>query len=133
MDDFTSRTADHLLDYMGSDGDPGWVYFRQFGEWECLYNPENDRKFVPRLVRNLEQRELIETRRASEGMQLRLNDAGRKLVDERQRETEETNKLVDWSALQTMLDAMPSEAEWIAKVEREIAEEEAAAAGKGQA
>ncbi|QDV62761.1 hypothetical protein [Crateriforma conspicua] len=33
MDDFTSRTADHMLDYLGSDGDPGWVFFRQFGEW----------------------------------------------------------------------------------------------------
>jgi len=42
MDDFTSRTADHMLDYMGSDGDPGWVFFRQFGEGECLYSLERD-------------------------------------------------------------------------------------------
>jgi hypothetical protein len=60
-----------------------------------------------------------------------MNDAGRKLVDERQREDEENNKLIDWSGLPEMVDALPSEEEWIAKIEKEIAEEEAA--GKGQA
>lgn len=126
MDDFEDRTADQMLDYLGSDGDPGWVFFRQFGEWECLYNLDDDRKFVPRLARNLEQRGLVETRRIAEGTQLRMTDPGRELVEERQREDEENNKLIDWSELQATLDALPSEEEWIAKIEQEIADEKAA-------
>jgi len=31
MNAFSFRTADHMRDYLGSDGDPGWVFFRQFG------------------------------------------------------------------------------------------------------
>lgn len=127
MSDFEDRTADQMLDYLGSDGDPGWVFFRQFGEWECLYNLDDDRKFVPRLARNLERRGLVETRRIAEGTQLRMTDPGRELVEERQREDEENNKLIDWSELQATLDALPSEEEWIAKIEQEIADEEAAA------
>ncbi|TWT71506.1 hypothetical protein [Crateriforma conspicua] len=127
MDDFTSRTADHMLDYLGSDGDPGWVFFRQFGEWECLYNLENDRKFVSRLARNLEERGLIEVRRIAEGTQLRMTDAGRQQVEQRQREDEENDKLIDWSELQATLDALPSEEEWMAKIAQEIAEEQATA------
>lgn len=126
MDDFEDRTADQMLDYLGSDGDPGWVFFRQFGEWECLYNLDDDRKFVPRLARNLEQRGLVETRRIAEGTQLRMTDPGRELVEERQRQDEENNKLIDWSELQATLDALPSEEEWIAKIEQEIADEKAA-------
>lgn len=127
MDDFTSRTSDHMLDYLGSDGDPGWVSFRQFGEWECLYNLHNDRKFVSRLARNLEERGLIEVRRIAEGTQLRMTDAGRQQVEQRQREDEENDKLIDWSELQATLDALPSEEEWMAKIAQEIAEEQAAA------
>ena len=81
MDDFTSRTADHMLDYLGSDGDPGWVFFRQFGEWECLYNLDNDRKFVSRLARNLEERGLIEVRRIAEDER---SDIERQLAEEEQ-------------------------------------------------
>lgn len=127
MEDFTSRTADHMLDYLGSNGDPGWVFFRQFGEWECLYNLDNDRKFVSRLARNLEERGLIEVRRIAEGTQLQMTDAGRQQVEQRQREAEENDKLIDWSDLQATLDALPSEDEWMAKIAQEIAEEQAAA------
>lgn len=125
MDDFTSRTADHMLDYLGSNGDPGWVFFRQFGEWECFYNLENDRKLVSRLARNLEERGLIEVRRIAEGTQLRMIDAGRQQVEQRQREDEKNAKLINWAGLQEMLDALPSEGEWIAKIDQEIAEESA--------
>ncbi|TWT92174.1 hypothetical protein Pla100_47100 [Neorhodopirellula pilleata] len=67
-----------MLEHLGSDGDPGWVYFRQFGEWELLFNLDNDRRLVPKLIGNLERRGLVETRRASAGMQVRMTDAGRK-------------------------------------------------------
>lgn len=71
------RTADLMLEHLGSGDDPGWVYFRQFGEWELLFNLDDDRRFVPKLVRNLAQRGLVETRRVSAGMQCRMTDAGR--------------------------------------------------------
>lgn len=76
-DSHFERTADLMLEYMGSGGDPGWVYFRQFGEWEMLFNLDNDRRLVSKLVRNLAQRGLVETRRVSEGMQVCMTDAGR--------------------------------------------------------
>lgn len=67
-----------MLEHLGSDGDPGWVFFRQFGEWELLFNLDDDRKLVGRLVGNLESRGLVEIRRVSAGMQVRMSEAGRK-------------------------------------------------------
>lgn len=72
------RTADLMLEHLGSGDDPGWVHFRQFGEWELLFNLRDDRRLVGRLVANLESRGLVETRRVSAGMQVRMTDAGRK-------------------------------------------------------
>ncbi len=71
------RTADLMLEFLGSDGDPGWVFFRQFGEWELLFNLHDDRRLFGRLVRNLESRGLVESRRVSAGMQVRMTETGR--------------------------------------------------------
>ncbi len=60
------RTADELADYLASDGQGGnWVYFIDLAEWESLYNLRGEQNFVGKLARNLESRELAQTRRSS--------------------------------------------------------------------
>lgn len=89
MDDaIMRRIADELADYLASDGQGGnWVYFIDLAEWESLYNLRGERNFVGKLARNLESRELAQTRRAASGMQLRLTAMGIMLPRERAQES----------------------------------------------
>ncbi len=52
------RTAQIMLEHLGTAGDPGWVFFRKFWEWETFFNLDDDRRFVLKLVGNLERRGL---------------------------------------------------------------------------
>ncbi|TWT69445.1 hypothetical protein [Crateriforma conspicua] len=97
--DLEERTADRLLEYHASDGDPGWVSLWMFGGCELLYNPADDRCLVARLVRNLESRGLAEPRRVSSVMQFRMTDDGRELIAKWQQANAELDAMIDWSDL----------------------------------
>ena len=83
----TDTTADHLMDYLASDGaGDEWTYYADLAEWESLYNLLGERQFIGRLARNLASRGLAEIRRTALGMQLRLTPAGIDLAGELERE-----------------------------------------------
>ena len=96
-------TADQLLDYLASDGGESWVLFADLDDWQTLYNLRRESRFVGRLARNLAERGLAELRRSAEGMQLRLNDAGRTIAAERQAEAATMLDGVNWSAFAASL------------------------------
>jgi hypothetical protein len=80
----TDATADHLLDYLASDGSGNaWTYFADLADWELLYNLRGERYFVGRLARILAARGLAQMRRAATGMQLRLTPTGEALASGR--------------------------------------------------
>jgi hypothetical protein len=92
----TDSTADQLLDYLASDVAAGeWICFNELSDWESLYNLRGERSFVGKLARNLAGRGLVEIRRASLGMQLRLTLAGISLANERQAMV--ISDTIDWS------------------------------------
>jgi len=92
----TDATADQLLDYLASDGAGGeWICFNELGDWESLYNLRGERSFVGKLAHNLAGRGLVEIRRASLGMQLRLTLASISLANERQAKL--ISDTIDWS------------------------------------
>jgi hypothetical protein len=92
----TDSTADQLLDYLVSDGATAeWIYFNELGDWESLYNLRGERSFVGKLAHNLAGRGLVEIRRASLGMQVRLTLAGISLANERQGMV--ISDTIDWS------------------------------------
>jgi hypothetical protein len=94
------RTADELADYLASDGQgDNWVYFIDLGDWESLYNLRGERNFVGKLARNLEGRELAQTRRAACGMQLRLTLAGIDLASKHEHEAAIAVSNIDWSEI----------------------------------
>ena len=87
-----------MLDYLASDGAGGeWVYFARLGEWELLYNLRGERNFIGKLARNLAGSELVETRRASKGMQLKLTSTGIGWAGERERYAAGALAAIDWA------------------------------------
>lgn len=102
-DDRTESTAGHLLDYLASDGGESWVRFADLDDWQTLYNLRRESRFVGRMARNLADRGLAELRRSAEGMQLRLNDAGRTVAAEREAEAAIVLDRIDWSAFCELL------------------------------
>ena len=96
-------TASMLLDYLGSDSNLGWVYFADLDEWELFFNPMKKPRFIGPLARNLIEVGFAETRRASNGMQIRLTDRGRNVWHERDEHSKSVYAMVDQEAFATML------------------------------
>ncbi|MFM8396382.1 MAG: hypothetical protein ACKOAH_01025, partial [Pirellula sp.] len=98
--DVLGLTADELLDYLASDGcGAKWVYLGDLGDWESLYNLRGERNFVGKLARNLEGRELAQTRRAARGMQMRLTLVGIDLASKREHEAVIAVSNINWAAM----------------------------------
>lgn len=105
-------TANHLLDYLASDGGSDqWAYFTELGDWEALYNLWGERHFVGQLARNLEARGLAARRRAALGMQLRLTPAGIALAEERKRAAANAWAVIDVAAWNASLEFVLGPAE----------------------
>jgi hypothetical protein len=92
----TDTTANHLLDYLANNGHgDGWTYYADLADWESLYNLRAERRFIGRLACILTSCGLAETRRAANGIQLRLTATGIALADERERKATEALAGID--------------------------------------